>query len=1174
MSNFVHLHVHTEYSLLDGAIRLKPLMKRVKALGMDSVAITDHGSMYGIVEFYEKAKEEGIKPIIGCEFYVARESRRDRIANEKNFHMVLLARDREGYENLCYLASIAWLEGHYYKPRIDKEVLASHAGGLTCLTACLQGEIPQLIGAGRMDDADKAALWYKNLFGPDHFFLEIQNNGIPEQETLNRALIEMSRRLNIGLVATNDCHYLAAEDAEAHEVLLCVGTKTTMNDPDRFRFSTTELYLKSPEEMESYFKDVPEAISNTRRIADSVTLELDLGNHYLPVFPVPEGETQAGLFEKNARAGLEKRLAQARALNRAVDEDAYRKRLDYEIGVIKDMEFPGYFLIVADFIGWAKANDIPVGPGRGSAAGSLVAWSLEITDLNPMAYGLLFERFLNPGRKSLPDIDVDFCTENRHRVIDYVREKYGADRVAQIITFGSMKAKAAIRDVGRALGIPLSEVDVIAKLVPEGPKVNLAEAIEKEPRIKALAGADPRIEKLLKYALLLENMPRHSSVHAAGVVISDHRPLVSHLPLARPGDSETVTQFEMGYVEKIGLVKFDFLALRNLTVIAATLRLIREQGKTPPDLSILDFDDADTYRLIQKGDTTGVFQLESSGMKNMLVRLKPENFNDIIAAVALYRPGPLNSGMVENYIAGKHGEMLVTYLFPELEPILKETFGIILYQEQVMQIAVALARFSLGEADNLRKAMGKKIAEIMAKQKVRFLQGTDEASLDHKMSSTLFDLMAQFAEYGFNKSHSATYAVVTYQTAYLKAHYPVEFMAALLTSESGNTDGVVKFMAECKACDVTVSPPDINHGAKDFSVSGGRILFGLAAVKNVGEGAVESILESRKSGPFKDIFDFCERVDTRKVNKRVLEALVKCGAFDSLHPNRAALFDSLDSAVEHGQRVQKEKNDPQMSLFDMLSPKDAQAFRPSLSKIGEWPTDLLLAYEKEALGLFVSGHPLDAHAEILDQFTDADTLSLKDSQDGAMVRIGGLIRSVKHHTTKKGDPMAFVTLEDFKGAVEMVVFPQSYAAAGPLLVPETPVIVQALVQKEKEDDAAKLILDLERGSKMVAMEDAENTWTSAVHIHADLAATDRATLESLKSILARYPGVRTCHLHLKARRNELVMELPPSFRVSPDRPLKKAVNDLLGFSAFRLSCEPAKALERKTNGFRNKKKPH
>ena len=1162
MSDFVHLHVHTEYSLLDGAIRLDALMKRVKELGMDAVAVTDHGSMFGVVEFYEKAKKAGLKPILGCECYVARGSRLERLPSEKNHHLVLLAKNREGYENLCALCTAAWLDGYYYKPRIDKELLEKHAGGLVCLSACLQGEIPQLVQAGKMKEADQAALWYRDLFGAENYYLEIQHNGIAEQNAVNAALCEMSERLGIGLVATNDCHYLHAKDAEAHDVLLCVGTQKTVNEAGRFRFSTKDLYLKSADEMAAFFAHRPEAIANTRKIADMCDLTLDLGRHFLPVFPVPEGETQATLFERLAREGFERRLAQARAKGRPVDEKLYRKRLDYEIGVIKEMDFPGYFLIVADFIGWAKKNGIPVGPGRGSAAGSLVAYSLAITELDPMEWGLLFERFLNTGRKSLPDIDVDFCFEKRGRVVEYVREKYGKDRVAQIVAFGSMKAKAAIRDVGRALAIPLSEVDAIAKMVPEGPKVTLKDALEQEPRLKTEADEKPHIAKLLSYALLLENMPRHASVHAAGVVISDDRPLVKHLPLHRGKEGEAVTQFEMSYVEKIGLVKFDFLGLRNLTVIADTLRLIREQGKTPPDLEDLGFDDPETYRLLQRGDTTGVFQLESSGMKNMLVRLKPESFNDIIAAVALYRPGPLGSGMVEQYIDGKHGLREITYLLPELEPILKETQGTILYQEQVMQIAQALGSFSLSEADDLRKAMGKKLGDVMAKQKVRFLEGAAANKIDREAASTIFDQMAKFAEYGFNKSHSATYAVVTYQTAYLKAHYPVEFMASLLSSESGDTDGVVKFLAECKAHDVVVAPPDINAGGAAFTVSNGKILFGLAAVKNVGEGAVEVILECRQNGPFKDFFDFFERVDLRRVNKRVIEALVKCGAFDSFHTSRAVLFASIDLGLEHGQRVQRDQNDPQMGLFDFAAPAVTESFKPALEKAPDWPLDLTLSYEKEALGLFVSGHPLDAHADILLQFADSDTLSLREKPDGAMTRMGGIIRSVKHHVTKKGDAMAFVTIEDDKGSVELVVFPKLYAEASHLLVPETAVIVQALVQKEKEEDAPKLLGDMERGSKIAAVEDAEETWTGSVHIHADLTILDRPALEKLKSILARHPGTRSCTLHLRGARHQAVLELPPPYGVRPDRRLRKSVTDLLGFAAFESRCEPAKALER------------
>ncbi|MDI6796585.1 MAG: DNA polymerase III subunit alpha, partial [Desulfatibacillaceae bacterium] len=900
MSDFVHLHVHTQYSLLDGAIRIPKLMERAKELGMDAVAITDHGAMSGVMDFYKAAKAAGIKPIIGCELYMAARTMQDKTpADKDSCHLVLLAENEKGYKNLCRLATIAQLEGFYYKPRIDRSVLEKHHEGLIALSACLHGVIARLITEGRSAEAEREAIFYKELFGPERFYLELQDIGMKEQDDLNKALISMSKRLDIPLVATNDCHYLFAEDARAHDVLLCVQTGKTVNDPNRMRFSTNQIYFKSSQEMKASFAHVPQAIENTRKIADMCTVDFTFGQHHLPRFTSKNGLSEGELLERSAWEGLDKRFAEILRKKSDSDRAIYEARLKRELGVIHDMGFPGYFLIVADFIAYAKQNDIPVGPGRGSAAGSLAAYCLGITDIDPIEYDLLFERFLNPARKSLPDIDVDFCILGREKVFRYVSQRYGGtESVAQIITFGSLKSRAVIRDVGRALDIPLAEVDVIAKMVPD--KADLKTALAMEPKLKDAVEKDPRIENLIQTAMFLENLPRHTSTHAAGVVISDHRPLVDHLPLARGKENEAVTQFDMETVEKIGLVKFDFLGLKNLTIIAKTLSLIKAQGIEPPDMAHLPSPDKKTFELLCRGDTTGIFQLESSGMKSLLIRMKPENINDIIAVVALYRPGPLESGMLDDFVDSKHGKRKVTYLLSGLEPILKETFGVIVYQEQVMRIAADIGGFSMSEADDLRKAMGKKKQEILDKLKDKFIKGAVERGADKVKATQLFELIDKFGGYGFNKSHSAAYAAITYQTAYLKAHYPVEFMAAHLSLELGNMDGVVKFLAECRNMDIEVSVPDVNVGEKEFAVSSGKIIFGLAAVKNVGQGAIDALVEARQAGGrFTSLYDFCQRVDLRRVNKRVIESLIKCGAFDSLGFKRSQMMASVESALEY-----------------------------------------------------------------------------------------------------------------------------------------------------------------------------------------------------------------------------------------------------------------------------------
>lgn len=1155
-TDFVHLHVHTMYSLLDGAIRLDRLFERAKQFNMHSVAITDHGTMFNVLEFYQKAVKAGIKPIIGCECYVAPRSMADKTPLDAKglTHLVLLAENQEGYRNLCKLATLAQTEGFYYRPRIDKAVLKEHHNGLIGMSACLHGAIPQLITAGQMDQAQEAALFYQELFGPGNFFLEVQNNGIDKQDTVNAALREIGARLDIPLVASNDCHYLDKADLRAHDVLLCVQTGKTVNDSERFRFRTDQLYFKSKEEMIHYFQDFPGAIENSVAIAERCNIAFDLDNYHFPQFKDDSGLSADALFIRKTEEGFDRvwRLITAKAPD--ADLQTYRERLEYEIGVINRMGFPGYFLIVADFINYAKENKIPVGPGRGSAAGSLVAYALGITDLDPLEHGLIFERFLNPDRISMPDIDVDFCINGRDTVFKYVVERYGGwDYVAQIITFGKLKTRAVIRDVGRALDIPLPEVDAIAKLVPDVLNISLDDALKQEPQLRELEATRPEVAELIAICRILEGLPRHASTHAAGVVIGD-KPLVHYLPLYKGKKGEVVTQFDMKLVENIGLVKFDFLGLRNLTVIDKALALIRQQGKEPPDLSNLDFHDAPTYALLSAGDTTGVFQLESSGMKDLLVRLKPESFADVTALVALYRPGPLDSGMVDDFVERKHGRKTVEYMLPDLEPILQETYGVIVYQEQVMKIASALASYTMAEADGLRKAMGKKIAAMMAQHRERFVKGAVANGHEEKKALALFDLMEKFGGYGFNKSHSAAYALIAYQTAYLKAHFPLEFIAALLTSEMHSIDGVVKYINECRTHQIEVWPPDVNRGETHFAVAEGKILFGLVAVKNVGEGAVEAIVGERQAGgPFASLFDFCERVDLRKVNKRVVEALIACGAFDSTGAERSRMMAVLEEALEYGQKVQKERCDPQMGLFDEGPACSLSITPPTMPNMPEWPERERLAREKESLGFFISGHPLAPHQKIMAKFGSATAANLMEVENGQIVRIGGMLTSRKVIRTKKDEQMAFVQLEDMEGSVEVVVFPSVYADCQHMLIDDQPLLVQGKVQKDEK--SAKILAD-----NIIAMEDAESRWTAEVHFTVDAARSDKETLGRLREVVRRHPGDCQGWLHLKIDDSvETIIAMADGWRFQPGEMLRREVNALLGYPAIETRCAPIQA---------------
>ncbi len=1147
-SQFVHLHLHTEYSLLDGANRIGPLIQQVKEFGMPAVAVTDHGNMFGAIDFYQKAQGAGVKPILGCEAYMApgsRHSKEGLLAHNDYYHLILLAASRTGYQNLIKLVSKAYLEGFYYKPRMDKALLAEHHEGLIGLSGCLSGEVPYLIGQRDQEGALRAAGEYQEIFGKGRYYLEVQANGLEHQRVANRGLVEIRNKLGIPLVGTNDCHYLKKGDARPHDVMLCLQTGKTIHDANRMRFDTDQLYVKSTEEMASEFHELPEAIRNTCRVADECDLDLAFKTSYLPQYRVPEGYTRESYLEKLSTEGLKQRF-QSQAHRHPTE--AYELRLREELLTITSMGYAGYFLIVWDIIKFARSRGIPVGPGRGSAAGSLVAYALRITDIDPLEYQLLFERFLNPERVTMPDIDMDFCMDRRGEVINYVIDKYGADHVCQIITFGTLGAKAAIRDVGRVMEIPYAEVDRVAKLVPTQLNITLDDALLQEPRLQELTETDPKIGELMATARALEGLARHASTHAAGVVISDE-PLTNHVPLYKGANDEITTQYSMGDVEKIGLVKFDFLGLKTLTMIHGAVKLVNERrgrsAEAPPvlDIATIPLDDPATYALLSSGRTTGIFQLESPGMRNLLVRIKPERFEDLIAILALYRPGPLESGMVDDFIKRKRDPSQVTYDPPALEPILRDTYGVIVYQEQVMAIANRLAGFSLGQADLLRRAMGKKKPEEMEKQKALFIQGAKKNHLSEKKAEKLFDLMAYFAGYGFNKSHSAAYAQVTYETAYLKAHHPTEFMAALLTSEMGNADKMVGYFAECRELGIRVLPPDVNESDKIFTVVEEGIRFGLAAIKNVGEGAVESIIAAREDGGrFGSFFDFCRRSDLQRVNKRVVEGLVKVGAFDSMGCRRAQLTAVMEPALDEAAAIQRERERGQTSIFG--EPQDGGAAlddqTPHLPDLPEWDEGQRLKYERELTGFYITAHPLDRFAAAIDRFATSTTQGLAEVADSKEVKLCGIITTVRVMTTKKGDRMAYFQMEDLRGLVEVIAFPDLYKNAGELIQPETVVRVSGTVDRAEKGTRVK-------GTKVEALTDLQARGVSRVNIR--LAGGDQAIarLNRLKEVLHRHPGPATLTFTFcLAPDLEADTATLPDLTVSPSETFLADVESVLG----------------------------
>lgn len=1148
-ADFVHLHLHTQYSLLDGAIRIPDLIARAKEYKMPAVAVTDHGNLFGAMEFYAQVQAKGIKPIIGCEVYVAPRSRLEQSARAgqvTSYHLVLLCENERGYRNLCKLVTKAYQEGFYYKPRIDRELLEQYSEGLVCLSACLAGEVPSRILRGEEEAAMDAASWYRDLFTPERYFLELQENGLEEQKKVNKGLIELAAKLDLKVVATNDCHYLDQADHRAHEILLCIQTQKKLDDPNRLSFGSPEFYFKSPQQMAHDFREVPDAIRNTRLIADRCSLLLEFGKIHMPRFDLGTGETLRDRFEKDAGAGFQKRLSRLRDQGELDEakEQLYTARLRTEIRLIQEMGFSGYFLIVADFIAFAKRNGIPVGPGRGSAAGSLAAYALEITDIDPIKYDLLFERFLNPERKSMPDIDVDFCMQDRDRVIRYVSEKYGKDNVAQIITFGRMQAKAVVRDVARVLGFPYADADKIAKLIPERLHITLDDAIKEEPRLKELMDKDPAIADLVNTGRSLEGLTRHASTHAAGIVISD-KPLVEHLPLYVGNKNETLTEFDMSWVEKIGLVKFDFLGLKTLTVIDQAKKLIAKSRGALLDMNAIPLDDQATFELLARGETLAVFQLESSGMRDIITKFKPSVFEDLIAILALYRPGPLESGMVDDFINRKHGRTAIEYPLPELEPILKETHGVIVYQEQVMSIAKVLADYSLGEADLLRRAMGKKKPEEMAEQKSRFEKGAAKNKINPQKAAYIFDLMEKFAGYGFNKSHSAAYAMVTYQTAYLKTHFPAEYMAAQLSCDAGNTDKVTIYISACRDAGIEVLPPHVNKSFLDFHVEDGKIIFGLSAVKNVGQGAIVSILEAREEGgPFCTLHDFVRRCDPRKVNKKVLESLVKCGAFDGMGPTRRAMVDSLDSVLEQAAAFHKEKNQGQINLFATVCEPGSPGNLTDepIPQLPEWDSQTKLQHEKEIMGFYVTGHPLMSYGDIIKRYTNASCGNLADVPTASQVRLAGLVQKIKEIHTKKGDRMAFFGLEDLSGTVEVTVFSDLYVQHRELLRSSEPLIISGVREGDKE--SPKVL-----AQEICRLEDATKRFSKGIEIAISARGIDTAKIKDLKRILMRHRGRLPVKLHVVIpNRSETVISLS-SLACEPSEQLMTEVQETLGEKA-------------------------
>lgn len=1118
---FVHLHLHSEYSLLDGACRFDTLTKRIKELGMPAVALTDHGNLFGAVGFYKTCKAAGVKPILGCEVYVAPNGRRER--GQQNGerrsanHLLLLAENYEGYLNICKLSSIGYVEGYYYKPRVDHEVLEKHSKGVIATSSCLKGEIPEALVEGKESKARRLIDEYIQIFGRDNYYFEVQDHGLTEQKTVLRHMREFSKHYSIPLLASNDCHYVNRADADFHDVLLCIQTGKTLQEQKRFKFSSDSFYVKTAEEMHEIFAEMPESCTETLRVAERCNTELKFNQKLLPVFHPPDGKTPDDYLREVAFTGLAKRYG--------TPPSTHVDRMEMELACIRNMGFASYFLVVWDFIHYAKVNHIPVGPGRGSAAGSLVAYCLEVTDIDPIEHGLIFERFLNPERISMPDIDIDFCFENRGRVIDYVKQKYGDRNVAQIITFGTLKPKNAIRDVGRAMNIQLPQVDRVAKLIPammkvEKGKTGIDTALETIPELKQLYDSDPDTRRMVDYSRQLEGMARHASTHAAGVVISDIE-LTEIVPVYKPADTNDIaTQFTMTTVEELGLLKMDFLGLKNLTVIENTIAMIRRNHGVEIDWAKIPLNDPKPYAILRQGKTFGVFQLESSGMTALVKSLGPTSFEDLTALLALYRPGPLGSGMVEDYVERKHGRKELKYDHPLLETILNETYGVILYQEQVMKIAQVLAGFSLGEADLMRRAMGKKKADEMAKVRQRFVDGSAANGISAKVAAEIFKQIDYFAGYGFNKSHSAAYAVISFRTAYLKAHYPIEYLAALMTNAiGGKVEDMFVYFAEAKAGGIKILPPDINESGKDFTVVDGNIRFGLAAIKNVGVAAVDELLESRTDGgPFKSFEDFSQRVDLAHFNQRTVECLIKVGAFDSLRVRRSQLLDACGGILEAASARAKERQSGQSSLFDMFEDPDpsgslgvaesngsGNGVGVSLRELPEVDNRQKLEWEKEFLGYYVSGHPLDAYAHDIKSFADTPLARLPKLQDGQLTAVVGIVSKITPKTDRNGGSMAFVELSDLDGSAEIIFFKDPYEKFRNLIALDNVILVRGRVNSRNNE--VKLL-----ANEVSAIEEVRERATSGLEIRLDVDGAKNGLMDKVAGVLRTSPGRKRVRL--------------------------------------------------------------
>lgn len=1134
---FVHLHSHTEYSLFDGISRIGELVSHVKEMGQTALAITDHGVMYGAVYLYKECIKQGIKPIIGCEIYVTRGSRFDKSGNgkEKLAHLILLAENNEGYQNLIKICSKAWTEGYYHRPRADHELLEKYHEGLIVTSACVGGEVPQAILNGDMDEARKVIEFYINTFGKDNYFLEIQNHGLPEEAAVRPVLASLAKEYGLGLVATNDFHYTKKEDARSQEIKLCISTGKTLDDPYHFHFANDEFYCKSGDEMRAILGNFPGAIENTRVIADRCNVELTFGEHKLPSFDVPEGETAASYLRKLCEKALPERYA--------VVTDKERSRMDYELGVIDKMGFSDYFLIVMDFIHYAKSHGIPIGPGRGSAAGSIVSYLLHITEVDPLRFDLLFERFLNPARVSMPDIDTDLCYRRRGEVIEYLARKYGSDQVAQIITFGTLAARAVIRDVGRVTNMPLREVDRIAKMVPVGPGITLKKTMEGSREFRDLYDSDTTVHRLIDHCLDLEGISRNSGTHAAGVVICS-KPVEEYVPIQLTQDGFIQTQYEKDQVEQLGLLKMDLLGLRNLTVIHDALEMIRENRGIDLDINKIPSEDEETCKMLCDGDTIGVFQSESSGFTSLLMQLHPERFEDLIPMVALYRPGPLGSGMAEDFIKRKHGKIPVEYPHPSLEPILKETYGVILYQEQVMQIASVMGGFSLGQADMLRRAMGHKEPEILQQNRETFVDGAVANGVDDRTANYVFDLMVHFAGYGFNKSHSVCYGWIAWQTAYLKAHYRPEFMAAMMTCYNGDRDKVSRYISDTRRAGVVIAAPDVNLSEAYFSVKGDKILFGLDGIQNVGEGAVRSIIEARKQGGlFKSLSDFVERADNRGLNSRACESLIRCGALDSLGANRSQLLAALPEALGDAQSIRNERASGQLNLFGGEETPETIVY-PDLPDMD--PKEKI-EWERKLLGFYVSGHPLDSYKEQLKACTPLYHLTAEGNQyDGRMVTIGGTISRIKGTMTKKGQPMGYVTIEDYDGEVETVVFPSVWETVRPILAEDAAVAIRGRVQANERDVRvlAEEIIPLDK------LRASAPSPAGVLHLYIDAAHDSNEVSQRLAGLFQKHHGKTPVIMHMMRTGQEI--HAAPKFYVNYSSEAERDFRMLLGERAVAL----------------------